>query len=198
MIQSGMDYDGQIFRDLEMVQAQLSANTFDECRFEGCHFNESLFQNCRFVNTTFKNCDLSLVQIPDCSFPGTRFENSKMIGINWAQATLPEKALWDPLVFKRCALNHSTFLGVNLRKVQMRHCEAVNVDFREADLGEAAFPFTDLKESLFSASDLSGADLSQARNYQIDPSQNKLKGAKFSLPEAMSLLYSMDIEIIDG
>ena len=31
--------------------------------------------------------------------------------------------------------------------------------------------------------------------YQIDPGNNKLRQARFSLPEAMSLLYSMDILI---
>jgi len=39
------------------------------------------------------------------------------------------------------------------------------------------------------------ADLRFARNYQIDPSQNKVHKARFSLPEAMSLLYSMDIDL---
>jgi fluoroquinolone resistance protein len=42
---------------------------------------------------------------------------------------------------------------------------------------------------------LSGADLSQARNYMIDPGLNELKKAKFSLPEAMALLYNMDITL---
>lgn len=37
-----------------------------------------------------------------------------------------------------------------------------------------------------------------ARNYAIDPTQNTLKKAKFSLPEAMSLLRSLDIELIDS
>jgi hypothetical protein len=44
---------------------------------------------------------------------------------------------------------------------------------------------------------LSDADLSQARNYMVDPSKNILKKAKFSLPEAMSLLYCMDIVLKD-
>jgi hypothetical protein len=36
------------------------------------------------------------------------------------------------------------------------------------------------------------------RNYRIDPGQNILKQARFSLPEAMSLLHSMDIVLVDG
>ena len=54
-----------------------------------------------------------------------------------------------------------------------------------------------MDNSILVDTDLSRANLSKARNYQIDASQNVLKGARFSLPEAMSLLYSMDI-ILDG
>jgi len=45
---------------------------------------------------------------------------------------------------------------------------------------------------------LTEADLSKARNYLIDPGLNQLKKAKFSLPEAMSLLYNMDIILTGG
>ena len=198
MIQSGYDYTEQTFKDLNLSHALLKSNSFNECRFERCIFEEAHFRNCRFVNCLFKNCDLSLVQIPNCSFSGARFENSKVIGINWAQAHWSDKALWDPIEFKKCSLSHSTFLGVDLNGIKMLRCEAINVDFRETDLTQADFSFTDLRDSLFLNANLSRADFRYARNYTIDPSQNTLKGAKFSLPEAMSLLYSMNIEIIEA
>jgi len=197
MIQPGYDYTEQTFKDLDLSQAVLKSNSFHECKFERCYFIEAHFQNCRFVNCIFKNCDLSLVQIPNCSFSGARFENSKVIGINWTQAYWSDKTLWDPIEFRKCSLSHSTFLGAALNGIKMRHCEAINVDFRETNLTQADFSSTDLKDSLFLSTNLSGADLRGARNYTIDPGQNTLKGSKFSLPEAMSLLYSMDIEIID-
>jgi fluoroquinolone resistance protein len=197
MIQPGIETSEQSFKDLDLSQVILKSNSFHDCRFERCNFVEAHFQNCRFVNCIFKNCDLSLAQIPNCSFSGTRFENSKVIGINWAQAHWSENALWDPLEFTKCPLSHSTFLGVDLTGIKIRRCEAINVDFRESDLTQADFSFTDLKESLFLSTNLSGADLRYARNYTIDPSQNTINGAKFSLPEAMSLLYSMDIQIIE-
>jgi hypothetical protein len=34
-----------------------------------------------------------------------------------------------------------------------------------------------------------------ARNYHINPETNTLSDARFSLPEAMSLLYAMDIRL---
>jgi uncharacterized protein YjbI with pentapeptide repeats len=197
MIHSDSDYTEQTFKDLDMAQTHLKSVTFQDCTFDRCTFTEIVFQNCRFVNCVFKHCDLSLIQMPNCSFGGTRFANSKIIGVNWAQAHWPEKGIWGPIEFKKCSLSHSTFLGVDLNGIKMRRCEAINVDFRETDLTQADFSFTDLKDSLFLSTNLSGADLRYARNYTVDPSQNTLKGAKFSLPEAMSLLYSMDIKIIE-
>lgn len=197
MIQTNSNYSEDIFKDLDMLQVQLKSVTFQDCTFERCNFTKTVFQNCRFVNCDFKHCNLSLVQIPNCSFSGTRFADSKIIGVNWAQANWPEKSIWDPIEFKKCAISHSTFLGVTLSGLKMHRCQAINVDFREADLSQADFAFTDLKDSLFLSTNLAGADLSYARNYQIDPSQNNIQKAMFTLPEAMALLYSMDIQIND-
>ena len=197
MIHSESDNLEKNFKDLEITGIQIRLSTFQDCTFENCTFSETKFQNCRFVNCVFKNCNLSLVEVPGSSFEGIKFENTKLIGVNWSQAQWPAKSIWNPLSFKKCALSHATFLGVDLGAVKFRRCEAVNVDFREAKLPQADFAFTDLKDSLFQSTDLTGADLRYARNYQLDPSKNKIQNARFSLPEAMALLYSMDIEIID-
>jgi uncharacterized protein YjbI with pentapeptide repeats len=117
--------------------------------------------------------------------------------VNWSVADWPDYGIREPLQFNRCALSHSTFLGVDLGAVKILHCEGVDVDFREASLIGADFAFTDLKDSLFRATDLSGADFRYTRNYPIDPGQNKITKARFSLPEAMALLYSMDIELTE-
>ena len=71
------------------------------------------------------------------------------------------------------------------------------MDFREADLSETDFDGTDLSESLFLNTNLTEADFVGAMNYDISPEKNKLKGAKFSLPEAMSLLFNLDIILVD-
>jgi uncharacterized protein YjbI with pentapeptide repeats len=74
---------------------------------------------------------------------------------------------------------------------------AKDVDFREVDLSGVDFTGTDLADSLFADTNLTEADLSKARNYTIEPVKNILKGAKFSLPEAMSLLFNLDIVLVE-
>ena len=197
MICTGAHYTDQVFKEIHLEQAHLVSNEFHDCTFGRCSFVETIFQGCRFVNCVFQHCDLSLVQMPDCSFAATRFESSRVIGVNWAKAHWPATRLGDSIGFFKCAINHSTFIGLNLRRIQIQECVAVDVDFREADLSQANFAGTDLSDSLFLATNLTQADLSRARNYQIDLSQNVVKKAKFSLPEAMSLLYSLDIVLVE-
>ena len=78
----------------------------------------------------------------------------------------------------------------------IKKCTAKEVDFSEANLSEADCTFTDFTSSQFRHTDLSGADFRGASNYFIQPHLNTLKKTRFSLPEAMSLLYNLDIEIV--
>jgi uncharacterized protein YjbI with pentapeptide repeats len=71
------------------------------------------------------------------------------------------------------------------------------VDFSDANLEKADFRGTDLEKSIFRNTDISGANFVGAKNYYISPQYNRLKGAKFSLPEAMSLLYGLEIVLED-
>jgi uncharacterized protein YjbI with pentapeptide repeats len=191
-------YTDQVFKQENLEQAQLVSSEFYDCAFIGCSFAEAVLRFCRFTNCTFQRCDLSLVQVPGSSFSLTRFEESKVVGIDWTRGDWAATGLGDPIGFFTCAISHSTFIGLSLRGIQIRDCVAVDVDFRETDLSQADFTGTDLSGSLFSNTNLTEADLSDARNYHIAPGQNVLTKAKFSLPEAMSLLYSLDIDLTEG
>jgi fluoroquinolone resistance protein len=197
LIGSQTHYADQIFKEEILEQVHVVSSEFHDCTFIRCSFAEAVFGNCRFINCTFQRCDLSLVQVPGSSFSLTRFEESKMIGIDWTRGDWASTGLGEPIGFFKCAISHSTFIGLNLRGTQIQDCVAMDVDFREADLSQADFAGTDLAGSLFSNTNLVEADLSDARNYHIAPGQNVLTRAKFSLPEAMSLLYNLDIDLTE-
>ena len=95
-------------------------------------------------------------------------------------------------------LNYSVFIGLQLDNLQLEKCIAREVDFSDAGLKKAAFTGTDLQNAIFRNTDLSESNFVGALNYAISPQLNKLKGAKFSLPEAVSLLYGLDIIIEDA
>ena len=71
----------------------------------------------------------------------------------------------------------------------------VEVDFGRADLSGSAFYDCDLKNSIFDSSNLSKCDFRKAINYAIDPDNNKISKAKFSLIGIPGLLTKYDILI---
>jgi uncharacterized protein YjbI with pentapeptide repeats len=77
----------------------------------------------------------------------------------------------------------------------MVKCEAKEVDFIEADLTGGDFKNTDFNQSVFFKTNLTKVNFSRATNYSIDIKTSTVTNARFSLPEAMSLLYNFDIII---
>jgi len=190
-------YADRVFEEETLEGGLLEEIEYLDCRFERCCFASSSFRKCRFVGCTFDACDLSLVKWEGSSFSAVRFEECKAIGIDWTLAAWPLVVMPDAIAFFGSAINHSTFLGLKLPGRTVVDCVARGADFREADLSEADFSGTNLEGTLFASTNLSGADLSRARNYRIAPAENRLRGAKFSMPEATSLLYCMEIEIVE-
>lgn len=185
-----VDHSGSVLKGAEFL----------DCKFSQCSFNEAVLENCIFRDCSFDDCNLDLCRVDKSTFKQTGFEHSKMLGINWTNASWGRKEisqLIKTIDFKACVLNYSSFMGLDLTGIKLVDCTLHEVDFSEAVLRKADFSGSDLQRAIFRNTDLREADFSTARNYSISPSLNNIKQAKFSLPEAMSLLYSMDIQL-DG
>ena len=111
--------------------------------------------------------------------------------LNW-----PHIRLSSPFHFYKSIISHSSFYGLELPELVIEACIAHDVDFREADLRRANFKLTDLEQSQFVHTKLYAADFTEAYSYSIDPTQNDIRKATFSLPDAMHLLDGFDIQII--
>jgi fluoroquinolone resistance protein len=182
------------FEGLNVQQKEVIANEFDKCVFKRCRFSETTFRKCRFLNCTFRNCDLNLMRVPGSSFIEAQFEDSKAIGVDWTEASW---GFLSSIRFLRCTVNYSIFTDLDLRKARIEGCVAEEVDFRGANLTGVNLSYTDFIGSFFKHTVLEQADFTHAKNYKIDVNMNRLKGAKFMLPEAISLLYSLDIVLVE-
>jgi len=188
------EYEDQEFRELTARGEEIDFKEFRECAFTDCFLRETAFRGCKFHSCVFRQCDLSLVHVRDCRFVNARFEDCKMIGVNGAVADWPRgKSLFASIGFFDCSVSYSPFIGLRLRGITITRCVAREVDFSEADLTLANCTFTDFSRSRFLHTNLTGADFTGATDYSINANLNLLKSAKFSLPEAMSLLSSLDI-----
>lgn len=189
------EYTDEKFEGLFLREGTFEGKTFQDCVFRNCDLTKAVLRFCKFNDCSFESCNLSLAKLQASVFSGTSFKDSKLVGVNWTEAHWPRIRLACPVEFTNCLLNDSVFLGLSLRGTCLSRCQAKGSDFRETDLAKADLTHTDFSGALFGGTNLEGADLNQARNYAIRPAENKLKGAKFSLPEAMALLYCLDIKL---
>lgn len=191
------NYYNQTFNDLKFSQKQILNKEFFDCCFKGCDFNEAHFINCEFNNCIFIACTLNNVEVNNSKFLDVEFTDCKIIGVNWTNAFWRGLVLLAPLKFKRCMINSSSFYGLNLEKITIEDSRAHDVDFRECNLSDVNFSKTDLQDSLFNNTDLTGANFHGAKSYDINIKNNRLKNASFCRYEAVRLLSSLDINLID-
>jgi len=185
------------FACIELVRGSLSGKTFESCSFNACNFSELTLTHCKFVECEFKGCNLSLMKVQSSRFRSVVLEECKAVGINWTSADWPRFPGTAQLKFHKCILNDSSFFGLSLQECVFDGCKARDVDFREANLTDARCSFTDFGGALFGKTNLSGADFSDAIDYDIDVFDNRIKGAKFSRSEAVRLLAGLEILLVD-
>lgn len=190
-------FEQHTFTRLAFQGEPVRGHEFHECHFIHCSLREAVFQKCRFNDCIFQDCDLSLVNLEGCTFRNTQFKTCKLIGVNWAIAKWPKFSQPSPIHFHTCTLDYASFQGLRLTKIRFTDCILREVDFSEADLTEADFSRAVLSRSQFSQTNLTRANFVGATEYLINPSLNRMSQAKFSLPEALSLLYGLDIQLVE-
>jgi fluoroquinolone resistance protein len=190
-----IEYEQRSFKNLTLDGEEIRGKVFEECHFKDCSFHETGFIACTFTDCTFTHCDMNLMQVKSSRFRNVDFTHCQLSGVNWSAAAPAMISNQAALKFTSCGLNYSTFIVTKYRGMVIRDCAARDVDFSDADLQKAIFCGTDLTSSRFVNTDLTGADFRGAHNYIIPPEFNKIKGAYFSLPDAIGLLYGLDIHL---
>lgn len=194
-ISDSLQYTKENFLKIKESKRKFLHKDFTDCSFENCNFLECEFYKCSFTNCRFINCDLSVIKVTNSQFSDVLFKNSKVIGVDWTKAGGTRSSMIISINFLASTINYSSFFGLKLHKMQLIDCIAHEVDFTEADLTESICRKTDFFDSKFQHANLTKADFTDARNYVINPNGAIIKKAKFSLPEAMSLLRAFDIVI---
>ena len=189
------DFYDCCFSEIDYNDVMLGEKKFENCKFNNCNFSETKFLACKFIECDFYNCNLSSAQLDNSTFVEISFIESKLIGINWTKLKWPHIKLSSPFQFIKSNISHSSFFELDLSELVIEECKAHDVDFREADLTGASFVLSDLEKSLFMHTNLYSADFTNATNYLIDPTENNIRKAKFSVPDVLNLLHNFEIEI---
>ncbi|PRB80189.1 pentapeptide repeat-containing protein [Pseudomonas sp. MYb185] len=196
-IASNQQYFDQVFDRQHLSSADIRESVFEECEFSDCDFSASTLARCKFVDCTFKRCNLSLMTLSQSRFSTVEFIECKLVGVDWTKAQWPSFDLAPGLAFRSCILNDSSFFGLTLHSLQLQDCRLHDVDFREGNFSGSAMRDCEFSNSVFMRTDLSKVDFSGSTDFTIDVLTNKITKATFSRMEALSLLDSLGIELVD-
>ena len=94
-----------------------------------------------------------------------------------------------------CSLRHCVFFGLDLKSFNFSRTDLSGSVFDGCHLEEASFQECRLGGASFAQNDLSGADFRGAEEYFFSLESNRVKGARFSLPEAVNLLSALGVVI---
>jgi len=185
------EWVNETFKGLKLSEVDLMGRTFDDCEFSDCEFFDCSFRNAAFSECVFNNCNLSNISLTQTKIGEVLFVECKLVGLNFSGCN---KLLFS-IKLDKCIVQMCNFSGLKMNDFSFAGSEFKDCDFYEVNLSSADFTKCNLEGSLFELCDLSEADFRMATNYTISPNQNKLKKAKFSMPEVLSFLAPLEIEI---
>ncbi len=183
--------ENKIIEKGDFRKKSLEANEYENCKFIQCDFSKSDLSSIKFIDCTFEDCNFSAAALNLTVLNNADFRNCKMEGLRFD--TCNDFAL--SFSFENCILNHSTFFKRRIKKTLFKNCQLNGTDFTGCDLTESVFANCDLDSSTFDRTILVKADFRTSFNYLIDPENNNIKKARFSVHGLKGLLNKYDIFI---
>jgi len=172
-------------------QVTLAKGEYDNCRFVNCVFLNSDLSNVTFTECEFQDCDLSNANLKHTVLNDVVFSNSKLLGLQFNHCS----DFLFSVIFNECNLSFASFYQVKAKSTKFTDCMLQQVDFTEADVSSSMFTNCDFKKAIFERTLLEKSDFRTSHSYVIDPEINKIKKAKFSMPEVLGLLSKYKIEV---
>ena len=183
--------EDQTFTKIPADQLTRRDRTYENCRFINCDLAYANLYSMVFIDCTFQDCNLSLADVSNTGFQNIIFKHCKLSGVNFGKA---HDFLFE-VHFEHCILDNAVFYQKKNKKARFSECSMVETDLTECDLTEAKFVNCNLNRAFFSRTILKGTDLRSSYNFMIDPDDNLIKKAQFSLHGLPGLLGKYDIKI---
>ena len=148
--------------------------------------------NIDFIDCVFEDCDLSLMIVNNTGFKNVRFINCKLTGVDFSVCN----SFLFRVSFAGCNLKLANFGKTKLTKTVFEDCDLSEAYFEETNLEKAIFDNCNLNQAIFNFTNLKQTDFSSAYGYIINPDENKIHKAKFSLNGLPGLLMNYDIKVV--
>jgi len=184
-------HEDTVFNAAELPPAGFAGAEFERCTFRNGRWMEADLQKAIFTECTFEQCDLSNARVDRTGFRQVVFRGCKLIGVPFDRS----HPFLLALRFEQCRLDFAIFRSLPLKSTVFKGCLLVEVDLSGAGLQQAVLDDCDLSGAVFDETDLTSADLRTARNFLIDPTRNRIKGAHFDLHGLPGLLTQHGIKV---
>lgn len=186
----GEQLTGQAAGEIDLEGVVVSS-----CHFRDCDLTEASLRGTHLSECVFEGCELTMVDLTDALLHWTRFEDCRLTGVGFG--AVRRDAVGIGVEFRHCDLTLASFRDLDMRACAFHGCHAHEAEFLDCDLRGVSFDGTDLARATFLRSNLGDADLRGARNYAIAACDNRVRGMRVTLPEAIGLLGALGLEV-DG
>ncbi len=180
--------EGRAFTQEDLSEGLATCN-YEDCTFNGCDLSGMKLNNCVFIDCVFTSCNLSNASVKETGFRAVKFIESKLTGVDFSEIN----DMVVDMSFDHCILEYASFLGLHMKKTTFNECSLKSAVFENADFSGSSFAECNLERALFLNTNLEKADLSTAYNIALDPEENRLKKAAFSLSNCTGLLVKYDL-----
>ena len=187
-----MDFYDQHFDTVEALPDQLHNQEFEQCTFKKLDFSKRLLSGTNFINCRFEGCNLTAAELKNTTLHDVVFLNGKLTHLDFGQCN----AFGFRVTFRECQLDYTVFLNRNLKKTTFVDCLLREAHFLRCDLTGSTFTNCDLELAKFAECNLSQVNFSTSYNIRIDPDDNILKKARFSLYNLPGLLTKYAIVVV--
>jgi fluoroquinolone resistance protein len=165
---------------------------YEGATFAQCDFTEADLAGVGFTDCTFTDCNFSLAKLHKTAFRQVKFGGCKLVGLPFEHC----HQFLLAFSFERCLLDYASFARLKIRQTRFVNCSLLEADFAGTDLNGADFAHSNLDRAIFAGTLLEGADFTTAHHFQIDPSQNRMEKARFSVAGLAGLLAHHGLEIV--
>lgn len=193
---NGTYVEERVITDKKLQNSVIEKYEFVDCDFRDCNFEDCKIIGCNFVNCRFYNCTVISLRAEYSAIKNTVFEKCNLIGVHWNDLLPGGRYAFPIQKLKDSFLKYNTFIKMNFTKFDFSGNGIQESAFEECRLSESDFRNCRLEGTQIVGCDIRKADFRESRGYLIDVKSNQMKGARFSFPEAMNLLTSLEI-IVD-
>jgi len=184
--------EDQTFTRITATDPVFSSRQFENCKFVNCDLANANLGGILFIDCVFEDCNLSIANVSNTGLQHIRFKHCKLSGLNFSRSL----DFLMEMHFDGCILDNAVFFKKKNKKAVFKDCSMVETDLTEADLTDCKFENCNLQRAFFDQTILKNADLSTSYNFVIDPDNNDIKRAKFSVHGLAGLLAKYDIKVV--